>query len=229
MKDKIALVTGASRGLGYAAALELAKRGAHVIALGRTVGGLEELDDAIGKAGGAATLAPLDINDDPGMERLCAAIHQRWGRLDLLIHAAAEAAPLSPAEHVAEKDLDKVIKTNFRAVQRLIRVTQPLLKAAPGAQAVFIADPEAESAKFAGGYGAAKAAARSIVQSWAKEQMRVGPSIWLAAPPAMPTAIRARAHPGENTGGLAKCADVAGRLCDLLAEGGPGAGEMAAL
>lgn len=136
------------------------------------------------------------------------------GRLDLLIHAAAEAAPLSPAEHVSEKDLDKAIALNFRVVQRLIRVTAPLLQAAP---AVFIADPAA--------YGASKAASRAVVQSWAAEQARLGPRIWLAAPPPMPTAIRARAHPGKDRGALSSCADVAKRLVEKIAAADAAPGE----
>lgn len=175
MKDTIAIVTGATRGLGYATAIALAARGAHVIAIGRTVGGLEELDDVISDAGGSCTLTPMDLNDDPGLERLGAAIYQRWGHVDLMVHAAAEAAPLSPAEHIAAKDLDKAITANFRIIQRLIRVTQPLLKAAKSPQAVFIADPETEGARFNGAYGASKAAGRALVQSWAAEQARLGP------------------------------------------------------
>lgn len=212
MKDQIALVTGATRGLGYAAALEIAKRGAHVIAVGRTVGGLEELDDAIKAAGGGATLVPLDLNDDHGLERLGLAIHERWGRLDLMVHAAAEAAPLSPVELAAAKDLDKAIAANFRVVQRLIRVIAPLLKAAPAPQAVFIADAEAEGAKFNAAYGASKAAGRAVAQSWAAEQARIGARVWLAAPPPMPTAIRARAHPGEDRGALTPCAAIAAQI-----------------
>ena len=143
LTGKIALVTGASRGLGYAAAKALAAEGAHVIALARTVGALEELDDEIKAAGGEATLVPLDITDDKGLERLGGAVHQRWGRLDLWLHTAAEAAPFSPAQHAAEKDVEKAIKTNAVATQRLIRVLDPLLRAAEAGEAIFCADPEA--------------------------------------------------------------------------------------
>lgn len=229
MKNSISLVTGATRGLGYSTALALAGRGAHVLAVGRTVGGLEDLDDAIRKTGGEATLVPLDLNDDAGLERLGAAIHERWGRLDLVVHAAAEAAPMAPAEHIAAAELDKVIAANFRAVQRLIRVLDPLLKAAETPQAVFIADPDTEGARFNGAYGAAKAAARALVRSWADEQARLGPRIWLAAPPPMPTAIRARSRPGEDPVTLTACAEVAARLVEKIASESAAPGETVPL
>lgn len=212
LSDRIALVTGASRGLGYAAARALAGRGAHVIALARTTGGLEELDDEIVEGGGGATLAPLDLKDDPGLERLGAAIHERWGRLDLLVHCAAEAAPLSPAEHISAADLDKAIAVNFRIVQRLIRIADPLLRAAPAGQAAFVDDPARHGARFSGAYGASKAAAAALVSSYAQETAKSGPLVWRAAPPPMPTAVRARSHPGEDRAKLASCAAVADRL-----------------
>jgi len=114
----VALVTGASRGLGHALALEAAARGAHVLAVARTVGGLEELDDAVRAAGGAATLVPLDLTDDPALDRLAAAIAGRWGRLDLWLHCAAHAPPLAPAAHVDAKDLDRAIAVDARAPDR---------------------------------------------------------------------------------------------------------------
>ncbi|MEX2520773.1 MAG: SDR family NAD(P)-dependent oxidoreductase [Paracoccaceae bacterium] len=229
LDNHIALVTGATRGLGYATALALARRGAHVIALGRTVGGLEDLDDEISAAGGAATLAPLDLGDDPGLERLAAAVHQRWGRLDILVHCAAEAAPMAPAEHIAASDLDKAIAANFRMVQRLIRVIDPLLKTAPAPQAVFIDDPATSGARFQGAYGAAKAAARALVLSWAAEQARRGPRIWLAAPPPMPTAIRARSHPGQAAESLTSCRVVAEALVEKIAGNDAAPGEAITL
>ena len=150
LSGKIALVTGASRGLGYAVAVELAARGVHVIALARTVGGLEDLDDIIAKSPGGCTLTPMDITDDAGLERLGAAIHGRWGKLDLMIHCAAEAAPMSPAEHTAAKDFDKAMAVNARSCQRMIRVVDPLLKAADAAEAIFIEDdgPDRKSTRL---------------------------------------------------------------------------------
>lgn len=218
---KVALVTGASRGLGYAVAKALAARGAHVIAMARTVGGLEELDDEIQSAGGAATLVPLDLTDDPGLERLGAAIHGRWGRLDLWINCAAAAAPMSPAEHAAAGDFDKAMAVNARGVQRMIRVLQPLLKAG-GGEAVHVDDPDAAGAKFFSAYGASKAAGAAIFASWAAEAARIGPRVWRAAPPAMPTAVRARFHPGEDQSKLAPCAEVAERLVSRIGAVAPG-------
>lgn len=209
LTGKLALVTGASRGLGYAAAKALAAEGAHVIALARTVGGLEELDDEIKAAGGEATLVPLDINDDPGLERLGGAIHQRWGKLDLWLHTAAEPAPLSPAQHAAAKDVEKAMKTNALATQRLIRVLDPLLRAADAGEAIFCADPGASNGKFNAAYGASKAAQAAMVASWAAECSSIPLKIWSAAPPAMPTALRARFHPGENQSVLRPPTDVA--------------------
>ncbi len=212
LEGRIALVTGASRGLGWAASVALATHGAHVIALGRTVGALEELDDAVQAAGGAATLAPLDLKDDQGLERLGAAVFERWGRLDILFHAAAEAPPLSPAEHISTGDLDKAIATNYRHAQRVIRIAQPLLKAAPAAQAVFPDDPSTMGKRFFGAYAASKAALRALALSWAAEQERIGPKVWLCVPPPMPTAVRARFFPGEDRAKLTPCAEVAERL-----------------
>lgn len=212
LSDHIALVTGATRGLGYATAIALARHGAHVIALARTSGALEELDDEISKTEGSATLAPLDLKDDPALERLGAAIHGRWGRLDLLVHCAAESPPMAPAEHIAAADWDKAFAINARIPQRLIRITDPLLKTAPKPQAVFIDHQAIQGKSFNGAYGASKAAARALVTSYAKETAKSGPLVWMAEPPAMPTALRARSHPGENRDGLAKPAEVAEKL-----------------
>ncbi len=128
MTDRIALVTGASRGFGFACAAAMGSAGAHVLALARTVGGLEELDDKISSTSGITTLIPLDICDDPGLERLGAAVHDRWGRIDLWLHTAIHAAPLQPAEHIDAGELDQTLATNIRAFQRLIRVVDPLLR-----------------------------------------------------------------------------------------------------
>ena len=212
LTGKIALVTGASRGLGYAAAKALAAEGAHVIALARTVGALEELDDEIKAAGGEATLVPLDITDDKGLERLGGAIHQRWGMLDLWLHCAAEAAPFSPAQHAAAKDVEKALNTNAVATQRLIRVLDPLLRAAEAGEAIFCADPDAAGEKFNAAYGASKAAQAAIVASWAEECAKGAVKIWSALPPAMPTGLRARFHPGEDQSTLRRLDEVAGAL-----------------
>lgn len=212
--DRVALVTGASRGFGFAAAEALGAAGWHVVALARTVGGLEELDDRIKTAGGAATLVPLDITDDGGLARLGAALHGRFGRVDLWLHTAAYAPPLSPAEHVPEKALDQVLAVNLRAFQRLIRVVDPLLRLAPAARALIAAEA-GPVAKFHGLPAAAKAAQSALTQAWAAEATaRIAVAEIL--PPPMPTAYRARFYPGEGREGLTPCAAVAARLLARL-------------
>lgn len=214
-KDTVALVTGASRGLGYATALELARQGAHVIALAKTVGGLEELADAIDAVGGSSTLVPLDITDEGGLQRMCLAIHERWGRLDLLVHCAAHAVLLSPTAHVAEKDFDRMWAVNTRATQRIIAMTEPLLKAADAGTAVFMNDPVGGK-KFFAGYGSTKAAAQAIVDSWAAETVTIGPRVLTFTPKPMPTGIRARFYPGEDREKLNTTEDEAKRMLDTL-------------
>ena len=211
----VALVTGASRGLGYATAVELARKGAHVIALAKTVGGLEELADEIEAVGGSSTLVPLDITDEGGLQRMCLAIYERWGHLDLLVHCAAHAVLLPPVAHVAEKDFDRMWAVNARATQRIIAMTEPLLKVAKNGTAVFMNDPRAGQ-KFFAGYGATKAAAQAIVDSWAAETVTIGPRVLTFTPNPMPTGIRARFHPGENREKLSPTSDEAKRLLDYL-------------
>lgn len=224
-EGRVALVSGASRGLGRAVAEILGAEGAHVLALARTVGGLEDLDDAVQKAGGATTLIPLDLTDDPALERLGAAVHERWGKLDLWVHTAVHAAPLSPADHVSEKDLDRCFAVNARAPQRLIRVLDPLLRAAPEGRAVLM-DEDPTGEKFHGLYAAAKSAARAFALSWAAERSNSSVKVWLARPPAMPTALRRRMRPGEADEGMAHPRDVAGALVDAIAADQVKAGEV---
>ncbi|WP_112323278.1 SDR family NAD(P)-dependent oxidoreductase [Oceanibium sediminis] len=215
MTQAINLVTGASRGLGYATALALAETGAHVIALARTSGGLEDLADAIDATPGSCTLVPLDITDDDGLARMARAIFDRWGKLDLLVHAAAHAAPCAPAEMTAAKDLDGAIATNFRATQRLITMCDPLLKAAEKGRAVYIADDRAGAPLFSA-YGASKAAGRALFESWAAETRTIGPEVTIHTPAPMPTALRARFYPGENRDDLADTGTEAARLLTTL-------------
>jgi len=212
---KIALVTGASRGLGAAMAEALAGRGYHVIALARTVGGLEELDDRIKAKGGSATLVPVDINDDDAMAQICHSIHDRWGHVDLLIHAAIHAPPLAPMEHVDAKDLDKTLATNIRATARLILNTTPLLKASEAGQAVLFDDAE-QGDKFHGAYGLTKAAQIRMGTCWRDETVRTGITVHLLTPAPMPTATRGRFYPGEDRSKLADCHVEAARLLDQL-------------
>ncbi|MGR3520086.1 MAG: SDR family NAD(P)-dependent oxidoreductase [Roseovarius sp.] len=208
----IALVTGASRGLGAAIAEALATTH-HVVAVARTVGALEELDDRIRAAGGQATLAPMDITTRDAMAQLCRSIHDRWGRLALWVHTAVHAAPLSPADHVDARDLERSIATNVSATGILIPYVAPLL--GREGQAVFLDDPRA-GAKFFGAYGATKAAQIALARSWQAETARTGPCIHILAPAPMATATRARFFPGEDRETLAHPRDEAARLLALL-------------
>ncbi|HUF88152.1 MAG TPA: SDR family oxidoreductase, partial [Thermohalobaculum sp.] len=196
LKGRVALVTGASRGFGFASAAALGAAGAHVLAVARTVGGLEDLDDQIGASGGTATLIPLDIGDDPGLERLGAAVHERWGRVDLWLHTAFHAPPLQPAEHIDARELDRSLATNVRAFQRLIRAVDPLLRLAQHGTALIAAD-DAAGKKFHAPYALAKAAQSALTRAWAAE---AGNRLTIAeiVPPPMPTALRGRFYPGEN-------------------------------
>ena len=201
MSQKIALVTGASRGLGAALAEALAAD-YHVIAVAKTTGALEELDDRIQAAGGQATLAPMDITNDDAMRHLCRSIHDRWGKLDFWAHPAIHAAPMSPAPFVDEKDFDKSFACNVRATSRLITFIEPLLNASETGTALFLDDPRAGQ-PFFGAYGASKAAQIALARSWQAETSNTGPKIVIATPAAMPTATRARFFPGEDRSALA--------------------------
>lgn len=218
MTQKIALVTGASRGLGSALAEQLALRGWHVIAVARTVGGLEELDDRVKATGlpgaGALTLAPMDVTNDDAMRHLCRSIHDRWGGLHLWVHAAIHAPPLAPAGHIDAKDWDKSLTTNTRATGMLIPMVEPLLQAHQGT-ALFLDDPRTGQ-PFFGAYGATKAAQIALAQSWQVEAARHGPRVLIATPKALPTATRARFFPGEDRSKLADLQVEATRLLDTL-------------
>lgn len=209
---QLALITGASRGLGAALAEALAATH-HIIAVARTTGALEELDDRIKAAGGSATLAPMDITDPAAMATLCRGIHDRWGRLDLWAHTAIHAAPLTPANFVDAKDWTKSVAINATAPSVLIPYVAPLLGLE--GQALFFDDPRAGQ-KFFGAYGATKAAQMSLAHSWAEETQRTGPRVRVLEPRPMATAVRARFFPGEDRDALAHPADEAKRLLALL-------------
>jgi NAD(P)-dependent dehydrogenase (short-subunit alcohol dehydrogenase family) len=200
LTDRIALVTGASRGIGRAAALALAEAGAHVVAVARTQGGLEELDDAIRTATGkSATLVPLDIADGDALDKLGFAIHERFGRLDILVHAAAILGPMTPVSHIEPKHWDRVLAVNTTAAYRIIRTTEPLLRAAPAARAIFVTTGRVARPKaFWGPYGASKAAMEHIVRTWADELEQTPIRAVLLDPGVMRTRMRAEAMPGED-------------------------------
>lgn len=219
MNAPLALITGASRGLGAALAEALYVRGWQVVAVARSQGGLEELDDRLkalaAPEGAGLTLAPLDLAEAEARAQLAEALTTRWGRLDLWAHTAVHAAPLAPAAHLDAKDFAKSLATNVTALAALIPALAPLLQAAPGAHALFFDDPRAGAPHF-GAYGASKAAAKALVQSWQAESAKIGPRVTLAAPPPMKTATRARFYPGEDRSPLTEPRAVAESLLKSL-------------
>lgn len=211
---RIALITGASRGLGAALAEQLAATH-HIVAVARTVGGLEDLDDRIQAGGGSATLAPMDITKPDAMAQLCRGIYDRWGHLDLWAHTAIHAAPLAPASHIDARDMAKSVEINITATATLIPMIAPLLIAAPDGRAIFFDDPRAGQ-KFFGSYGATKAAQIALARSWQAETVTTGPVVDILTPPPMPTATRARFFPGEDRSGLTPPANAAEALLGAL-------------
>ena len=211
---KIALITGASRGLGAAVSEALAENSYHVIAIARTSGALEDLDDRIQSKGGSATLVPLDITDEEAVKRMCISIHKRWGGLDLWVHCAIHASPLSPVSHISEKDWEKTIAINITATGRLITNLESLLLKNSGT-AIHI-DDKVSGHKFFGNYGSSKAAQRALFESWASETVKTGPNILMFSPNPMPTACRARFFPGEDRSTLFHPSGEAARLIKQL-------------
>ncbi|MEZ5674790.1 NADP-dependent 3-hydroxy acid dehydrogenase YdfG [Thalassovita litoralis] len=208
MTQKIALITGATRGLGAALAEALCQTH-HIVAVGRTTGALEELDDRIKALGGQATLAPMDITNMDAMAQLCRSIYDRWGAVDIWAHTAIHAAPLSPANFIDQKDWDKSVACNVTATGKLIPFVAPLL--GDTGTAVFFDDARAGT-KFFGAYGATKAAQIALAQSWAAETAKTGPRVHVLTPAPMATATRARFFPGEDRAALAQPREEATRL-----------------
>lgn len=217
LAGKVVLVTGASRGIGYFAAKEAARRGAHVIAVARTVGGLEELDDEIQEMGSTTTLVPLDLRDGDAIDRLGAAIFERWGALDGLIGNAAALGVLSPVPHLAPDEFDKVFALNVTANYRLLRSTDLLLRQAPAGRAVFVSSSASHSARpYWGLYAASKAALEALVKSYAGEMQTTTVRVNVFWPGAVRTAMRAAAFPGENPEKNPLPETVAPRLVDMI-------------
>ena len=218
MTQKIALITGASRGLGSAMAEQLALQGWHVIAVARTVGGLESLDDRVKAAGlpgaGGLTLAPMDITDPDAMRHLCRSIHDRWGGLQFWAHTAIHVTTLSPSASLDMKDLDKSIATNLRAAAALVTFVEPLLRAGQGT-AMMMNDPAAEN-RYSAAYGLTKAAQMQLARNWQLETAKIGPRVLIPTPAPMPTATRARHYPGEDRSPLTDPRTEAVRLIALL-------------
>ncbi len=197
--QKIALVTGASRGLGRAIALALAKEGCHIIATARTQGGLEELDDEIKKAGSSATLVPLDVTDYAGIDRLGAAIFERWKKLDIVVGNAGVLGKLTPVPHLDPKVWDDVMAVNVTANFRLLRSVDPLLRMSAAGRAVFVTSGSAQKATpFWGAYAVSKAALEAMVKTYANEMANSTVRTNLFSPGPTRTKMRASAMPGED-------------------------------
>jgi NAD(P)-dependent dehydrogenase (short-subunit alcohol dehydrogenase family) len=199
LAHRIALVTGASRGIGYASACALARRGAHIIAVARTQGGLEELDDEIRKDGGSATLVPLSLTDFDGIARLGAALHERHGKLDILLGNAGIAGPSSPLGHIEMKPWNDVIEVNLSANFQMIRCMEPLLKRSDAGRAVFVTSGAANKATaYLGPYATSKAALEVLVRVWAHETASTPLRVNLFNPGPIRTRMRATVFPGED-------------------------------
>jgi NAD(P)-dependent dehydrogenase (short-subunit alcohol dehydrogenase family) len=216
LNGRIALVTGASRGIGYFTALALAKAGAHVIATARTVGGLEELDDAIQAVGGTATLVPFDLTDMQAIDRLGASIFERWGKLDILVANAGILGVISPLAHVEAKVFDKVMLTNVNAMWRLIRSVEPLLTKSDAGRALLLSSGVASNPRaFWGAYAMSKAAVETMGRIWAAETEHTPLKVNLVNPGATRTAMRAQAMPGEDPATLPHPSEVAEKMLFL--------------
>ena len=210
LSSRIALVTGASRGIGHAAALALAKAGAHVVAIARTVGGLEDLDDAIRAAGGSATLVPLDLADLDGIARLGAALHERHGKIDVLVGNAGILGPSSPLGHIDVKSWEQVIKLNVTANFQLIRCMEPLLRASDAGRALFVTSGAATGARaYLGPYSTSKAALDTLMRTWASETATTPIRVNLFSPGPIRTKMREQLMPGEDPATLDTPAQVA--------------------
>jgi NAD(P)-dependent dehydrogenase (short-subunit alcohol dehydrogenase family) len=220
LSGKIALVTGASRGIGRAVALELAKAGAHVVATARTVGGLEELDDEIRKLGSAATLVPVDIKDFPALDRLGASLFERFKKLDVLVGNAGQLGSLTPVGHIEPKTWDDVMAVNLTANYRLIRSLDPLLRASDAGRAVFITSGVARNVRaYWGLYAASKAALNALVIAYAGELGKTNVKANLFNPGPIRTRMRAKAMPGEDPMTLDTPEQVAEALLPLCLPG----------
>ncbi|HET9902980.1 MAG TPA: SDR family NAD(P)-dependent oxidoreductase [Xanthobacteraceae bacterium] len=199
LADRIALVTGASRGIGAATARALARAGAHVVAVARTSGGLEELDDAIRAEGGTATLVPLDLTDYEGIDRLGGALYERYGRLDVLVGNAGVLGTISPLGHIEPTVFERTLAVNVTANWRLIRSLDPLLRAAPAGRAVFLSSGAAFRVRaYWGAYAVSKAALDVLARTYAAETERTNVRVNLFNPGATRTRMRATAMPGED-------------------------------
>jgi NAD(P)-dependent dehydrogenase (short-subunit alcohol dehydrogenase family) len=217
LSGRIAVVTGASRGIGHAAALALAEAGAHVYAVARTVGGLEELDDAIRKAGGSATLVPADLKDFPAIDRLGMSLYERHGRLDMLLGNAGLLGAITPLAHLESKVWEETIAVNVTANWRLIRSLDPLLRQSDAGRALFVSSGAARGARaYWGAYAVSKAALEMLVRTYAVEVQQSRVRVNLLDPGVVRTSMRAQAMPGEDPKTLPPPSTIAPDIVRLL-------------
>jgi NAD(P)-dependent dehydrogenase (short-subunit alcohol dehydrogenase family) len=212
----IALVTGASRGIGAATAIELARLGARVVITARTQGGLEETDDAIRALGGEATILPLDLREGAQIDAIGPTLFQRFGRLDILVHNAGALGRLTPVSHILPDDWSDVVAVNLSATWRLIRTTDPLLRQSPAGRAVFVTESRARDPRaYWGAIGATKAGMEHLVLTWAQEVATTSLRVNLFDPGPVATRMRANAFPGEDRSALPNPDAVAPALAAL--------------
>ena len=219
--SKVALVTGASRGIGAATAEALGAAGYHVVLTARTVAGLETVEERIHDAGGTATIAPLDLTDGDSIGRLAGAVRERWVALDLLVLNAAMLGTLGPVPHIDAKELAKVMTLNVGAQAALIAAFDPLLRASDDARVIGLTSSVASSHRaYWGSYAASKAAFEALLMTYADETRAVGRiKVAIVDPGATRTAMRARAYPGEDPATLKGAEVVAAHIAALVANG----------
>ncbi|MGD9742148.1 MAG: SDR family NAD(P)-dependent oxidoreductase [Dongiaceae bacterium] len=218
LEGRIAVVTGASRGIGAAVAQRLAAEGAHVVAVGRTIGALEELDDAIKRAGGSATLAPFDLTDYAAIDRLGATLFERYKRLDILVGNAATLGSLTPMAQMRPAEFEQVMGINLTANFRLIRSLDPLLRSSPSGRAIFVTSGAARAPRaYWSAYAVSKAALEMMVGIYAAETVKTNLRVNLVDPGRTRTAMRAKAYPGEDPATLPAPEAVTGLFVELAA------------
>lgn len=230
LAGRVAVVTGASRGLGAAAAVAIAAEGAHVILLARTVGGLEETDDAVRRAGGTATLVPLDLKEVERIDQLGAALHGRFGKVDMLVAAAASLGTLTPVGHIRPEHWADVMAVNLTANWRLIRSLDPLLRLSDAGRAVFVSCPEASGRDaYWAGYAVAKGGLETLVRLYAAELGSTSVRANIFDPGPMRTGLRAAAFPGEDPGTVRSPAEAVQAMLPMLMPDYSRQGERVAL
>ena len=219
LEGRLAVITGASRGLGYHGALALAAHGAHIVAIARTVGGLEELDDAISETGGTSTLVPLDLRDEEGLDRLAPSLAERWESVDILIGNAGYLSPLTPVSSVKDDEWAKSMAVNVASNLRLLRSLDPLLRRSTAATALFMTSGATRSQRaYTAPYAASKAALEALVGVYAAEMKQTRVTANLIDPGTMRTRMRAQYAPGEDPETVTPPEDVAARLPRIVLE-----------